>query len=140
MMKNVAIKVVDRLFVVVYGTAAPSDAEWDGYLAQVERQGVERTVQLIYTDGGEPTAGQRQRLNDLLAGRMVPVAVVTSDARVRRTVTVLSWFNRKIKAFRPGELCEALAYLEIPQSRAELIDEEVRTLRASLGRERRATA
>jgi hypothetical protein len=139
-MKNVGIKIIDRLFIVVYGAADPTDEEWGGYLELVERHGVERTMQLICTDGGEPSSVQRRRLNLLLAGRTVPVAVVSGSTRVRGTVTALSWFNRKIKAFPPSGLREAIAYLEIPATRTELIEREIIKLRAELGQGRRASA
>src|SRR6185437_1531685 len=86
-MKNMAIKVIDRLFLVVYGAANPTDEEWNDYLDQVAHHGIDRTMQLIRTDGGEPTNAQRDKLNRLLGGRPVPVAVVTGSARVRLTVT-----------------------------------------------------
>jgi hypothetical protein len=139
-MKNIAIKVVDRLFIVVYGASDPTDEEWRGYLDLVEHHGVERTMQLVATDGGEPTSAQRRELNHLLGGRAVPVAVVSGSARVRGTVTALSWFNRRIKAFPPSGLRDALAYLEIPASRTELIEREIDNLRRELGQGRRASA
>jgi hypothetical protein len=139
-MKNIAIKVMDQLFIVVYGTGNPSDEEWERYLDLVARHGVELTVQLISTDGGEPTGAQRRRLNAMLGGRMVPVAVVSDKPSVLRTVSVLSWFNRKIKAFPASALDEALAHLEIPKSRATLIAKEIGLLRAELGQGHRATA
>ena len=97
-------------------------------------------MQLICTDGGEPSASQRRVLNELLEGRTVPVAVVSSSVRVRGTVTALSWFNRKIRAFPPTALREAVAYLEIPASRTDLIARELEQLRTELGRGRRASA
>ena len=139
-MKNVAIKVIDRLFLVVYGTADPSDEEWDAYLGLVKHHGIDRTMQLICTDGGEPSAPQRKVLNEVLGGRPVPVAVVSSSVRVRGTVTALSWFNRKIRAFPPTALREAIAYLEIPASRIDLIERELEKLRLELGQGRRASA
>ena len=139
-MKNMAFKVIDRLFLVVYGTANPSDEEWDAYLDLVKRHGIDRTMQLIFTDGGEPSAPQRRVLNELLGGRPVPVAVVSGSVRVRGTVTALSWFNRKIRAFPPSAMGDAIAYLEIPASRTDLIEREVRQLQAELGRGRRASA
>ena len=139
-MKNVAIKVIDRLFIVVYGTADPSDEEWRGYIELVLHHGIDRTMQLIYTDGGEPTSTQRRHLNEVLRGRTVPVAVVSASTRVRGTVTALSWFNRKIKAFPPAGLRDALAYLEIPASRTDLIEREIARLRDELGQGRRASA
>jgi hypothetical protein len=138
-MKNMAFEVVDRLFIVVY-CANPTDEEWRHYLEVVERHGIDRTMQLIFTDGGGPSPTQRKYLNDLLRGRTVPVAVVSGSATIRGTVTALSWFNRKIRAFPPTGLRDALVYLEIPLSRAELIEREMRQLRASLGADRRATA
>src|SRR5580698_8857062 len=101
-MKNMAITVIDRLFIVVYGATNPTDEEWRAYLAMVERHGIDRTMQLIATDGGGPTSSQRRVLNEILAGRAVPVAVVSGNARIRGTVTALSWFNRRIKAFPPS--------------------------------------
>ncbi len=139
-MKNVAIKVIDRLFLVVYGTTNPTDAEWDEYLELVRRHGIDRTMQLICTDGGEPSAPQRRLLNELLGGRMVPVAVVSGSVRVRGTVTALSWFNRKIRAFPPSALRDAIAYLEIPASRVDLLERELHKLRLELGQGDRASA
>ena len=139
-MRNIAIKVVDRLFIVVYGARDPTDDEWADYLALVRRHGVDRTMQLIFTDGGEPTSTQRRLLNELLGGRPVPVAVVSASARVRGTVTALSWFNRRIRAFPPHGLRDALDYLEIPASRTELIEREARRLREELAQDRRASA
>ncbi len=139
-MRNIAIKVVDRLFIVVYGARNPSDDEWQDYLDLVEAQGIDRTMQLIFSDGGEPTSTQRRLLNELLGGRPVPVAVVSASARVRGTVTALSWFNRRIRAFPPSGLRDALEYLEIPLSRIELIEREVTLLREELTQPRRASA
>jgi hypothetical protein len=139
-MRNIAIKVVDRLFIVVYGAGDPTDDEWQEYLTLVRRHGVDRTMQLVFTEGGEPTSAQRRLLNELLAGRPVPVAVVSASARVRGTVTALSWFNRTIRAFPPQGLRDALDYLEIPVSRMDLIQREVACLRAELAQGRRASA
>jgi hypothetical protein len=132
-MKNMAIKVIDRLFIVVYGTTDPTDEEWEDYIKLVQHHGIDRTMQLIFTDGGGPSATQRRYLNETLAGRFVPVAVVSTSARIRMTVTGLSWFNRGIKYFAPSSLREAIAYLEIPSSRTELIEREFSRLRLELG-------
>ena len=139
-MKNLAIRVIDRLFIVVYGAHDPSDEEWDAYLALAKRHGIEQTVQLICTDGGAPTSAQRLQLNEILGGRTVPVAVVSRSPRVRATVTALSWFNRAIKAFPEKGLRDALEYLEIPASRADLIEGEIHKLRRELSQGSRASA
>ena len=133
-MKNMAFKVIDRLMIAVYGTENPTDGEWRSYLQEIEQHGIDRTVHLIFTEGGGPTATQRRFLNTLLGARSVPVAVMSSSAVIRGVVTALSWFNRKIRAFPPTGLRDALAYLEIPISRTEMIEREMDSLRLSLGR------
>jgi hypothetical protein len=130
-MKNMATKVIDRLFLVAYA-GEPTDEEWADYLTLVERHGIDRTMQIVTTEGGEPTSTQRRQLNDLLAGRTVPVAVLSGSARMRGTVMALSWFNRKIRAFPPSGLRDAIAYLEIPASRGDLIERELGELRREL--------
>jgi hypothetical protein len=136
MTKSMAFKVIDRLFLVVYGTANPTDEEWGEYLERTKRHGVDRTMQLIFTDGGEPSAPQRRKLNELLGGHPVPVAVVSGSVRVRGTVTALSWFNRRVRAFPTSAWRDAIAYLEIPASRADLIEREMQKLRLELGARR----
>jgi hypothetical protein len=126
-MKRMAYSVTDRLFIVVYGAEPPTDMEWAAYLAVVERHGVDWTMQLIWTDGGGPTTPQRRSLNHLLDGRVVPVAVLSDSARVRGIATALSWFNRRIRAFKAKDLPGALAFLEIPSSRNELSTRDPRS-------------
>jgi hypothetical protein len=133
-MKRMAVKVTtDHLFLVVYGTANPTDEEWAAYLDLVRHQGIDRTKHLICTDGGEPSASQARSLNELLGGRTVPVAVVSSSTEVRLAVMALSWFNGKIRDFPPWALEDAIAYLEIPRSRTDLIELELEKLRLELG-------
>src|SRR5262249_55248530 len=132
-MKTMGVKVIDRLFIVRYGASPLSDREWAAYLALVDQQGVERTAHLVVTDGGGPTAGQRHALNALLAGRVGPVAGVSSSARVRGTVAAISWFNGRIRAFPSSGLREALIYLEVPVSRRGIVEEALRELAQELG-------
>ena len=140
-MKNLAVQIVDRLIIVAYGPEAPTDREWADYIHLVEHQGIDQTMQIVSTEGGKPTAAQRRQFAMLVDGRAVPVAVVSGSARVRMTVTAISWFHRRIRAFpaTSAGLCEALAYLEIPMSRADLIECELHKLRAEVdeGREAR---
>jgi len=131
-MKTMATTVIDRLVIVALGTTDPSDEEWKEYLKLIERQGIERTQHLIVTEGGEPAFGQRRQLNALVAGRKVPVAVVSASPWVRATVAVLSWFNRRIKPFPASRLRDAIAYLEIPSTRIDLITRKLDELRREL--------
>ena len=132
---NMAVKVVDRLFIVACGAAAPSECKVEKPPTSrlVERHGIhDRTMQLVVTDGGAPTRAQARKLDELRAGRTVPTAVVSSSVRVRWLGTFLSWFNRQTRTFRAPDLREALTFLEIPWSRADLIEREVSHLRRKL--------
>lgn len=129
-----AWKVIDRLVIVVLGTEEPTDAEWEDYLRAVERHGIDRTMQLVVTEGGGPNAMQRRYLSSLLARRSVPVAVVSGSVTIRAVVTAMSWFNHRIRGFPPTSLRDAIAYLAIPASRTELIEREVAAMRLLLGR------
>lgn len=131
-MKNMQFKVVGQTFIVVYGTRNPSNEEWEGYLAVVERQGFESTVQLIVTEGGGPDSPQRKLLNDKLKGRSVPVAVISKNPIIRGVVTALSWFNTKIRAFVPSNFAEALRHLGLPASEGKTLEREVNELRTGL--------
>lgn len=133
-------RVVDRLFVVVYGASDPSDAEWRSYLSAVRAHGVERTMQLVFTPGGAPSARQRQELERIIAGRSVPVAVVATSLRVRAAVALLSWLTPSIRVFAPARLREAIGYLDMPASRTELIMRVLADLRAQEERRARASA
>jgi hypothetical protein len=131
-MRNMAFKMVDRTFLVVYGAEDPTDAEWEHYVRDVERHGIERTMQLVFTEGGGPTPKQTARLERVLQGHTVPVAVVSPSGAVRAKVTAMSWFTRRLGAFAPSAIGDALAHLEMPASRLELVLREVDKLRLSL--------
>jgi hypothetical protein len=109
----------------------PTDREWAEYLALVKHQGVVGTRQLVVTDRGVPSAAQRRQLTDLLAGRTVPVAVLSDRAFVRATGALC--FNSGIRVFPRAGLYEALAWLDVLASRGELIERELGTLRRAVG-------
>jgi hypothetical protein len=137
--RNLAIQVIDRLFIVAYGATSPTDEEWSDYLGLVQRHGIDRTQHIIFTEGGAPTSAQRRRVAALLDGRAVPVAVLSASARVRAMVTALSWLNPRIKAFPPSALPEALDFLDVPASRADLIAGALHKLRADVDQEAAAS-
>jgi hypothetical protein len=134
-MSTMAVKVIDRLFLVVYGAAAPDDDEWDRFLRLFLSHGVDKTMLLVLTDGGMPTRTQQQRLDDMMAGCFVPVAIVSESAALRAKTAALSWIVRGLKAFPATDagLGNALAFLEIPSTRVELIAREAAALRYALG-------
>jgi metallophosphoesterase superfamily enzyme len=132
--KNLAWAVIDRLFLTAYGPDDPTDQEWDAYLRAIEQHGIVRTMQLVITDGAAPTRAQRRRLERLVTGHEVPVAVLSESTAVRVMVSAFAKLNRRLRAFAPADLAEALAFLEVPSSRVALIEREINCLRRSLGR------
>jgi hypothetical protein len=129
---NLAIKVIDRLLIIVHGTFDPTDDEWWACLDTIEKHGVIRTQHLIYTDGGAPTVQQYRDLNTILAGRIVPTAVVSDSLLVRARLVAVSWFDSSIKPFPPCGLADALAFLQVPVNRYALVTGELQKLRREI--------
>jgi hypothetical protein len=131
--KTLAVSVIDRLIIAAVGPLDPSDKDWQGFLDVIRAQGIERTMLLVYSAGGALNATRRQEFTALLAGHHVPVAVLSNSVSFRTSIYMLSLFNRKIQGFPSSALADALAYLEIPVSRLDLIDRELRKLREDVG-------
>lgn len=127
--KNVAFKVIDRLFIVVYGASAPTDAEWLEFLKAVEAHGSERTMHLVFTECGAPTKIQRRYLSELLSNHGVSVAVVSANKMIRGLVAAVSWFNMGIRAFPPEAVDKALAFLGVPANQLETVLQEAQALK-----------
>ena len=131
-MWNMAFTAVDRTMIAVYRDREPTDDEWTTYLEAVAEHGLDHSRHHIVTDGGGPNPNQRKRLNELLAGRASPVAVVTGSTAVRGITTALSWFNREIRAFSHAEFEGALRHLKIPVEQAAIYRSRVKILQSQL--------
>lgn len=133
-----------RVLVAVHTKDAPSDAEWNAWLAFIEPLGEEvgqdlaRLPNLVVTDGGAPSTAQRTAVNMLVAqGKTLPpVAVVTDSLLVRTVLRGISIFNPATKAFAPTELGQALDHLGIPASAANALAAVCVRMGKSLGRVR----
>jgi hypothetical protein len=127
--RNVAFKLVDNVIVAAYGRNSPTDEE-ARQMADFFRQIIAEPnlKSLSYTPGGAPTATQRRLLQDVMNGRELLAAVVTSSALVRGIVTAVSWFNRKMKVFSSHEEEDAFRYLGIPETQFETFRGEAKRL------------
>ena len=133
-MKTFAWCIMDRLVMRVHGPLAPSDREWGAYLDFRRAQGIERTAEIVFTLGGGPTRGQRRALGDLMGGRPVPLAILTPSGLVRGLVRVASLLAAgPVKAFDVDRVRDALEFLEVPVTRAQLVEGELLALLAQLG-------
>ena len=133
-----------RVLVAVHTKDAPSDEEWDSWLAFIDALGKQvdqdlaRLPNLVVADGGAPSTAQRTAVNMLVAqGKTLPpVAVVTDSLLVRTLLRGFSIFNPSTKAFAPTELDRALEHLGIPGSAATALAAVCVRMAKSLGRVR----
>jgi hypothetical protein len=130
-MRTVAHVFVDTLFVVAHGSSPPSEAEWGEFLDDVKRQGPGMR-HLIFTAGGAPTKEQRQQVEAVLAG-WTPAAYVTDVARIRLAVRAAAWPGRRVRAYAPEALDEALYFLGVPIRRRDFVRGKLDEVRAQVG-------
>jgi hypothetical protein len=121
------------LIIVVHPRTAPSDQEWEAYLAEYIKYDPEKLLTLVLTDGGGPSAGQRKAVNDMLQGRTTRAAVVTKSPIVRGVVSALGWFNPKIKTFPPTNVDGALKYLGLQPAEFAHVRFQLKLLREKFG-------
>jgi hypothetical protein len=119
--------------IVVENAIAPTNAEWNGYCEQVARAvSLANASGIAITDGGGPNTPQRGQINDLLAGRQAPSAVISDSRMIRGIVTALSWFNKKTYAFSPNEIMKALTYTGVEGDRGRKVWELILQLNAQI--------
>jgi hypothetical protein len=101
-----------RLVVTVHTSDVPDDAEWDGYMSQVDAYlPLEDQRVLVVSAGGGPNGKQRKMMIDALKGAKVPVAIITNNWLMRGSGIAVSWFNPSLKVFGPDALDGAIDYL-----------------------------
>jgi hypothetical protein len=115
---------------LVHGADTPTDREWDDYLRDAEQWLPETTGQLVLTDGGGPTSGQRRALKEMLSRIGHPAfrtAVLSSSLLARGIVLAINLFTPRIRAFQSDATDEALDYVRaLRADRADLIGELTR--------------
>ena len=131
-MKNMLMSTVDRVLLVAHGEQPPTDEEWAAFMSGFANHGVDDALVLVWTEGAAPNVSQRRELTDLLAGRAVPIAVLSSSTLVRGVATAISWFNRKVRVFAPHDADAAITFLGVGAPHAAKVREELESLRAKL--------
>jgi hypothetical protein len=117
---TLACRKLDDVVVVVHrNNLAPTDADWDGYVAwckaQINAHG--KLKVLVYSNQHAPSAKQRSAYNKEIVGDSVRVAVLLTGRHLVAIVKVFSWFI-KINAFEQNDLVGALKFLEVPSDPA----------------------
>ena len=107
---------------VVQNAVAPSNEEWEAYLAIIRScLDLPNASGLAFTDGGTPDALQRGRVNELIRGRRAPSAVVSNSLAVRSVITALRWFSPETAAFPPRNVQAALSFARVEGRRVPAV-------------------
>lgn len=138
-MKTMAARLHAHAVILVHTEAAPSQAEWDSYVAnlksmeQVVGGDLGRGALIVFTDGGAPNAIQRRQVNDWLRGRYWPVSVVSYSGVVRTVGTAMSFFNKGLDIYSPVAWREAFAHALVPPSQVDGFRKVAEELSRDLG-------
>jgi hypothetical protein len=135
--KNVAYKLIGRICVCYYNALEPTDQEHRESIQFFRKLDFSYVRVLAISEGGAPTTLQRKDFNDIVAGRSIPLALLTDSVLVRGVVTAYSWFNRSIRAFSSDDIQDALAYLEVEEPQYEKFEAEIRLLQEQVNGRRR---
>ncbi|MCC6555370.1 MAG: hypothetical protein IT372_20610 [Polyangiaceae bacterium] len=100
---------------VVHSSVTPSDEEWNAFVTTITAvaRSDNRVSNLVFTDGGAPTAAQRSKVNALVQNQPRLTAVIADSALVRGVVTAFNWFNPAIKVFSPSQSDQAFRHLNL---------------------------
>jgi hypothetical protein len=110
------------LGLMLIGEQDPADAEFFGTLDSLSRSmgqagaPLERVRLMTITDGGAPTVRQRAKISEWLGGRRMKVCVVSSayDNPIKRGITTaVQWINPDLGFFRPTEIGQAVAHVDL---------------------------
>ena len=122
----------ERLLLLVHAPSAPTEAEWQHWIALCcEHPGPIRV--LVETHGGGPDAKQRKALSAALQGRELRSAILTDSLVVRGIVTALAWLGITLRAFPLHEIQAAASFLELTAAEVSLAREILPRLRAECG-------
>jgi hypothetical protein len=135
-MPNQVNRRVGNLLILRQNTETASDAEWDETLELLTKSphGLAGVKVLVVSDGGGPSAEQRRRLDKVLGGVPVLVAVVSDSSRVRFIVSTVALLTSRIEAFRVSELSEAFDHLYLSPHEREVAERHLQEMSELLDR------
>ena len=117
MKPTMVTRVVGQLVILRENDSTPLDSEWDAFLKILADNWdkFDRLKILVVTDGGGPNAAQRKRLETVLNGKPIRVAVVTDSAKSRFIASMISLINRQHMGFAMKEIVQAYNHLKMTQ-------------------------
>jgi len=108
-------RIIGSVVILRESNDTPTDEEWDGILRILSdnQANLANLKFLVVTDGGGPNHTQRKRLERVLGGRSVRVAVVTDSAKSRFIASAVSLINRDHAGFSTKEIEGAYEHLRM---------------------------
>jgi|SRR6188768_2143047 len=125
MKRSLVCRLIDDVLLLCEDKETPADWEWDEcleLLTQLKKkcdQSGERGKVLVATLGGGPNSTQRKRLEIVLDGHPMPVAVISDSLKLRFITAAVALFNADHRAFSTAERLQAYKHLGLngPQTR-----------------------
>lgn len=133
-MRTIAYALVDGVCINVHNHVPPREEEWDVYMEFRRQHQAEIRGILVLSEGGRPSAKQREQLRDVLSEGPAPrVAIITQSQLVRNTAGLLTWFFKdKVRILLPRELGQAFEFLGIDPRRVERLHATIASLQAEI--------
>jgi hypothetical protein len=98
----------------VHGEADPTDAEWGAFLRACEAS--TGTALLVLSNGGGPSAAQREQIDRIPHWRDRPTAIVTESAIALGIVTTILGSGGNTRVFYLRQMDEAFDYVQIDKA------------------------
>lgn len=133
-MRTIAYALIDGVCINVHNHVPPRAEEWDVYLEFRRQHQAEIRGILVLSEGGRPSAKQREQLRDVLSEGPVPrVAIITQSQLVRNTAGLLTWFFKdRVRILMPREMDKAFEFLGVGPKNAERLHATISALQAEI--------
>lgn len=140
-MRTMAWRFEGRLAVAVHTKASPSNGEWQRFLNEAVRAGVDGRFRLfVVSYGGGPDGEQRRALSAVAEKTSTPpMAMLTDSKLVRALMFAISFINRSTKVVGLNDGDEAFTFLGLNAAERETAGRLRRELEAELGLTPKAT-
>jgi hypothetical protein len=132
MPKTMAHACVGKVAVTVHSREPASDAEWAGYIQELDEHQGQLTGILVFTAGGAMDPGKRATIMRIMERDRLRVAVLTDSMLLRGVIAAWRVINAHIKGFEPDALQAALDYHGVPADDRAAIESKLEELRAQI--------
>jgi len=135
MQSTMAWRFEGRLVVAVHTKTSPSNGEWQRFLNEAVRVGVDGNFRLfVVSYGGGPDGAQRRMLAGIVnKANPPPMAMLTDSKLIRALMFAFSFINRTAKVLALDAADAAFDFLGLDAEQRETVRRLRRELEAELG-------